>query len=136
MTRRVAVIGAGFMASMNAGIFSSAPNCDLAAIVDPNRDLATRVAERCGGGRDHHLRVRVVQLPVRGCAVGTRRGAGRRRGGVLRLECGRPMGQPRSGDGDLRHHPALLRLYRTATPGARTVGRRDQTSIPHVAVWG
>ena len=55
MTQRVAVIGAGFMGSMHAGIFSSAPNCELAAIVDPNRDLATQVAERCGGGRDHHL---------------------------------------------------------------------------------
>jgi hypothetical protein len=136
MTRRGAVIGAGFMGSMNAGIFSSAPNCDLAAIVDPNRDLATQVAERWGGGRDHHLRLRVVRLPVCGCVVGARRGAGRHRGGVLRHECGRPMGQPRSSDGDDRHHPALLRLYRTATPSARTVGRRDQTTIPRDAAWG
>jgi predicted dehydrogenase len=51
MTRRVAVIGAGFMGSMHASIFSSAPDCELAAIVDPNRELATRVAERCGGAK-------------------------------------------------------------------------------------
>lgn len=49
MTRRVAVIGAGFMGSMHAAIFSSAPNCELAAIVDPNQELAAQVAERCGG---------------------------------------------------------------------------------------
>ncbi|MFE0014957.1 Gfo/Idh/MocA family protein [Mesorhizobium sp. NPDC059054] len=49
MTRRVAIIGAGFMGSMHASIFSSAPNCELAAIVDPNLELAKGVAARCGG---------------------------------------------------------------------------------------
>lgn len=51
MTSRIAVIGAGFMGSMHAAIFSGAPNCELAAIVDPNRELAARVAERCGGAK-------------------------------------------------------------------------------------
>lgn len=51
MTRRVAVIGAGFMGSMHASIFSQAPNCELAAIVDPNTGLAGEVAARSGGAK-------------------------------------------------------------------------------------
>ena len=51
MTRRVAVIGAGFMGSMHASIFSHAPNCELAAIVDPNVALADRVAAKLGDAR-------------------------------------------------------------------------------------
>lgn len=51
MTRRVAVIGAGFMGSMHASIFAQAPNCELAAIVDPNTALAERVAQSCGGAK-------------------------------------------------------------------------------------
>ncbi|PAP95085.1 Gfo/Idh/MocA family protein [Mesorhizobium wenxiniae] len=51
MTRRVAVIGAGFMGSMHASIFSSAPNCKLAAVVDPNVELARAVAARCGNAK-------------------------------------------------------------------------------------
>lgn len=49
--RRVAVIGAGFMGSMHAAIFSQAPGCELAAIVDPNRDLAGKVAARTGAAK-------------------------------------------------------------------------------------
>lgn len=51
MTRRVAVIGAGFMGSMHASIFSQAPNCELVAIVDPNTGLADQVAARSGGAK-------------------------------------------------------------------------------------
>ncbi|RWB31417.1 MAG: Gfo/Idh/MocA family oxidoreductase [Mesorhizobium sp.] len=51
MTRRVAVIGAGFMGSMHASIFSSAPNCNLAAVVDPNVELARAAAARCGNAK-------------------------------------------------------------------------------------
>ncbi len=49
MTKRVAVIGAGFMGAMHAAVFSRAPNCELVAIVDKNRELATQVAAQCGG---------------------------------------------------------------------------------------
>lgn len=47
-TCRAAVIGAGFMGSMHAAIFGQAPGCELAAIVDPNRELAQAVAGRTG----------------------------------------------------------------------------------------
>ena len=47
--RRIAVIGAGFMGSMHAGIFSRLRGCELAAIVDPNISLAEGVAAKLGG---------------------------------------------------------------------------------------
>jgi myo-inositol 2-dehydrogenase/D-chiro-inositol 1-dehydrogenase/UDP-N-acetylglucosamine 3-dehydrogenase len=47
--RRVAVIGAGFMGSMHAGIFANMVGSELAAIVDPNRALAEAVAARAPG---------------------------------------------------------------------------------------
>jgi predicted dehydrogenase len=51
MTHRVAVVGAGFMGSMHASIFSRAPNCELVAIVDPNVELAKALASRLGDVR-------------------------------------------------------------------------------------
>lgn len=48
MTWRIAVIGAGFMGSMHASIFSHAPNCQLVAIVDRNIELARQVAASTG----------------------------------------------------------------------------------------
>lgn len=45
---RVAVIGAGFMGSMHAAIFSREPRARLVAIVDRNLDLARSVAARLG----------------------------------------------------------------------------------------
>ena len=50
-THRAAVIGAGFMGSMHAAILGQAPGCELAAIVDPNRELAETVAARTGAAR-------------------------------------------------------------------------------------
>ena len=47
--RRVAVIGAGFMGSMHAGIFAGMVGAELAAIVDPNRQLAEAVAAKASG---------------------------------------------------------------------------------------
>ncbi|MBZ9846378.1 MULTISPECIES: Gfo/Idh/MocA family protein [unclassified Mesorhizobium] len=47
--RRVAVIGAGFMGSMHAGIFANMVGSELAAIVDPNRALAEAVAAKAPG---------------------------------------------------------------------------------------
>ncbi|ANT52990.1 Gfo/Idh/MocA family protein [Mesorhizobium amorphae] len=47
--RRVAVIGAGFMGSMHAGIFANMVGSELAAIVDPNRVLAEAVAAKAPG---------------------------------------------------------------------------------------
>jgi len=49
--RRVAVIGAGFMGSMHAGIFAGMVGSELAAIVDPNRALAEAVAAKAPGCR-------------------------------------------------------------------------------------
>ncbi len=48
-SRRIAVIGAGFMGSMHASIFARLRGCELAAIVDPNTDLAGSVASKHGG---------------------------------------------------------------------------------------
>ncbi|WP_102957688.1 Gfo/Idh/MocA family protein [Mangrovicella endophytica] len=48
-TKRIAVIGAGFMGSMHASIFARLKGCELVAIVDPNTTLATSVAETLGG---------------------------------------------------------------------------------------
>jgi predicted dehydrogenase len=45
---RVAVIGAGFMGSMHASIFSREPRAKLVAIVDPNVELASKVAAKLG----------------------------------------------------------------------------------------
>ncbi|HTM78084.1 MAG TPA: Gfo/Idh/MocA family oxidoreductase, partial [Devosia sp.] len=45
---RVAVIGAGFMGSMHASIFSHEPRSKLVAIVDRNVELARSVAARLG----------------------------------------------------------------------------------------
>ncbi|MBZ9996160.1 Gfo/Idh/MocA family protein [Mesorhizobium sp. BH1-1-4] len=47
--RRVAVIGAGFMGSMHAAIFTDMVGCELAAIVDPNLELASAVAAKAPG---------------------------------------------------------------------------------------
>lgn len=49
--RRVAIIGAGFMGSMHAAVFGHAPGCELAAIVDPDRELAQSVAARTGAAK-------------------------------------------------------------------------------------
>lgn len=45
---RVAVIGAGFMGSMHASILSREPRAKLVAIVDPNVELASKVAAKLG----------------------------------------------------------------------------------------
>ncbi|MBB3952889.1 Gfo/Idh/MocA family protein [Aureimonas jatrophae] len=50
-TKRIAVIGAGFMGSMHASIFARLRGCELAAIVDPNTALATGVADKLGGAK-------------------------------------------------------------------------------------
>ncbi|MBP1806945.1 Gfo/Idh/MocA family protein [Rubellimicrobium aerolatum] len=51
--RRAAVIGAGFMGSMHAAILGRAPGCELAAIVDPNLDLARTVAARTSAAKTY-----------------------------------------------------------------------------------
>lgn len=48
---RVAVIGAGFMGSMHASIFSREPQAKLIAIVDQNIELARSVAAKLGDVR-------------------------------------------------------------------------------------
>ena len=45
---RVAVIGAGFMGSMHASIFSKEPRAKLVAIVDQNMELARKIAAPLG----------------------------------------------------------------------------------------
>lgn len=39
------------MGSMHASIFASTPGCELAAVVDPNTELASKLAQACGGAK-------------------------------------------------------------------------------------